>query len=63
MRTTHDNVEIRLELLGEMINNITIEVNARNDMDINQIIDYGEKLEKLSLIQTALQIVYVKTDT
>jgi len=62
MRTTHDNVEIRLESLEEKISEIIIEVNSRNDLDISQIIDRGEKLSRLNLMQTSLQIVHVKSN-
>lgn len=61
MRTTHDNVEIRLENLTEKIEEIVTEVNSRTDLSIDQIIDRGEKLNRLSLMKTTLQIIHVKT--
>lgn len=59
MRTTHDNVEVRIESLDESISEIINEVNSRNDLGIDQIIDRGEKLARLSLIKTTLKLIYV----
>lgn len=60
MRTTHNNVETRIESLQEKIDEILKEVNSRSDLNIDQIIDRGDKLKRFSIMQSALIIVHVK---
>jgi len=62
MRTTHDNIDIRPESLDEKISEIVKEVNSRDDLNADQIIDRGEMLNRLGIIQTSLQLAHAKEE-
>ena len=59
MRTTHDNVEIRIELVNEEIDKIVENMESRDNLKVDFIISSAKKLEYLSKKLSVLRSVYI----